>query len=553
MRSMMVVAITVAFLLPSAAVLQAEDAPKIRLNTIGYLPDREKKAAIAGECSQFTVVRIKDNAKVFEGAATGPVLNSDTNEQLYTADFSAVKEPGEYQLEVAGVGKSASFRVAADLYDKPFYTLMRGMYLWRCGTAVKGTHNGQTFSHVACHLDDAWLDAVTGQHERKDGTKGWHDAGDYNKYTVNAGVSVGAMFRAWEDFGSKIQRIRLDIPESGGKLPDFLAEMKWEIDWLLAMQAPDGSVYHKVSTKQFGGFILPEQETTPRYFTPWGSPATADFTAMTAQAARHFRAYDADYAERCLAAAKKSYEFLKAHPENHSPDQRGFSTGPYGTRDSDERLWAAAEIWETTGDADALGDVETRIRLAGAKFDRNWDWGEVKNLGLFTYLFSRRSGRDAALVAQVRQNLLETADAIVTIRNQHGYGRPLGAQYYWGCNGGVARQTLNLCAAYRVQQKPEYLDAALDAVNYLFGRNCYGRSFVTGLGDRPPMHPHDRRSGGDNVVDPWPGYLVGGPWPRATDWHDVQDDYRTNEIAINWNTALIYALAAFVEAAPSGK
>ena len=194
-----------------------------------------------------------------------------------------------------------------------------------------------------------------------------------------------------------------------------------------------------------------------------------------------------------------------------------------------------------------LADLETRIKSVQGQFDVNWDWGEVKNLGLFTYLFSKRDGRDEALVAKVRENLLSSADEIVQTRNAHGYGRPLGTLYYWGCNGGVARQTLNLCAAYRVSPKPEYLETALDAVNHLFGRNYYGRSFVTGLGDRPPMHPHDRRSGGDNVVDPWPGYLVGGAHPKATDWHDIQDDFRTNEIAINWNAALIYALAAFIE------
>jgi endoglucanase len=529
------------------SVTAAEEAPKIRLNSVGYLPAKEKKASIAAECSKFAVVRVKDNQKVLEGATTGPALNADTNEQIYTADFSAIKQPGEYRLEVTGVGKSAPFRVAGDVYNRPFYTVMRGMYLWRCGTAVKGTHNGNTFSHEACHMEDAWLDAVTGEHVRKEGTKGWHDAGDYNKYTVNAGVTVGAMFRAWEDFGPAIQKIRLDIPESGGKLPDFLAELKWEIDWLLTMQAPDGSVYHKVSTKKFGGFILPELEKEPRYFTPWGSPATADFTAMTAQAARHFRPYESEYADRCLEAAKKSYEFLKAHPENHNPDQTGFTTGGYGTRDADDRLWAAAELWQSTGDSDVLADLETRIKSVQGKFDVNWDWGEVKNLGLFTYLFSKRTGRDEALLAQVRDSLLATADEIVKTCNQHGYGRPLGTLYYWGCNGGVARQTLNLCAAYRLSPKPEYLETALDAVNYLFGRNCYGRSFVTGIGDLPPMHPHDRRSGADNVVDPWPGYLVGGPHPRATDWRDVQEDFRTNEIAINWNAALIYALAAFID------
>jgi endoglucanase len=67
------------------------------------------------------------------------------------------------------------------------------------------------------------------------------------------------------------------------------------------------------------------------------------------------------------------------------------------------------------------------------------------------------------------------------------------------------------------------------------------------LGDLPPKFPHDRRAAADNLGLPWPGYLVGGPNPRAADWHDIRDDYRTNEIAINWNGALIYALAACLE------
>lgn len=526
----------------------AEETPKIRLNTIGYLPGREKKASIAAPCSRFAVVRVKDGSKVFEGSVTGPVLNNDTQEQLYTADFSALKQPGAYQLDVPDVGRSAPFLVAADVYRQPFYAVVRGMYLWRCGMAVSGTHNGQVFRHDACHTDDAYLDFVTGQHVRTDGAKGWHDAGDYNKYVVNAGVTVGAMLRAWEDFNPQIRKVRLDIPESGGKTPDFLAEVRWELDWLLTMQASDGSVYHKVSTKNFGGFILPELEKTERYFTSWSSAATADFVAMTAMAARHFRPYELAFADRCLQAAKKSYDFLKAHPEDHRADLTGFRTGGYQTRDSDDRLWAAAELWETTGAADALSDLETRVRSVQARVDRDFDWGEVKNLGLFTYLFSKRPGRDQTLVTAVRESLLSTADVIVQTRNAHGYARPLGSVYYWGCNGSVARQTLVLHAAYRLSPKPEYLDTTLDALSHLFGRNCYGRSFVTGLGYRPPMRPHDRRSGGDKVDDPWPGYLVGGPHPRATSWADVQDDYRTNEIAINWNAALIYALAGFVDA-----
>jgi endoglucanase len=341
------------------------------------------------------------------------------------------------------------------------------------------------------------------------------------------------------------------------------------------MQADDGSVYHKVSTKRFGPFIMPEQETEERYFTPWGSEATAHFVGMTAQAARIFRPYDRAFADRCLAAAQKSYQFLKAHPDFHRPDPVDVHTGAYEIRKNGEisgrlngipnnRLWAAAELWETTGSRDALRDLETRIQDVHGQFNFEFDWDEVKNLGLMKYLSSQRPGRDPALVALVRSNLLALADVTVQNCRQHGYASPIGSLYSWGYNGFVARQTMILMAADRLTRnppgtvlhgaqllqpapdrlpgKPEYRAACQDALNFLFGRNYFGRSFVTGLGFNPPEHPHDRRCADGR--DAWPGYLVGGPNPKATDWQDAQDDARRNEIAINWNAALVYALAA---------
>jgi endoglucanase len=555
---MLVVGCSLVFIL-TLSVQAAAESLQIRLNTVGYLPGAEKHAAIAAPGTNFTVIRLSDNSTVFSGKVTGPVLNPDTQEQLGTADFSAVTRPGDYQLYVPGVGRSAPFHIATDVYREPYYTVMRGFYLWRCGTAVSATYHGETFAHAACHTNDAWLDYVGGGHTNKDGTKGWHDAGDYNKYTVNAGVTVGSLFRAWEDFGPQLRKVRLDLPESGGKLPDFLAEIKWEMDWLLTMQVPDGSVYHKLSTLGFGGFIPSELETANRYFTPWGSEATADFVGMTAQAARIFRPYDPAFADRCLQAAQLSYHFLKAHPEYHQADQTGFSTGAYEINEPNHhqngipqnRLWAAAELWETTGSSDALLDLETRIKAVHGQVDSDFDWDETKDLGLITYLFSQRPGRDPALVKLVRDNLLSVADNIVQTARHDGYNRPLGSRYFWGDNGGVARQTIILMAADRLSPgKHDYRAACLDALNHLLGRNCYGRSFVTGIGFRPPLHPHDRRDSGNYLDHPWPGYLVGGPHPKAGDWLDEQADYRTNEIAINWNSALVYALAACLETTP---
>ena len=58
-----------------------------------------------------------------------------------------------------------------------------------------------------------------------------------------------------------------------------------------------------------------------------------------------------------------------------------------------------------------------------------------------------------------------------------------------------------------------YRETCLDALNHLFGRNCYGRSFVTGLGFRPPMHPHDRRDSGEYCESSLA--RLSGRWPAS--------------------------------------
>ncbi len=519
----------------------------IRLNTVGFLPDTTKVATVAsGRPANFVIVDAATGSQVLVLPLAGPHFDADTEETFWIADFSAIQTPGRYRLTVAGMDESVSFTIAPGMFDPAFRTVTRAMYLWRCGTAVRGEHEGTVFEQKPCHLEDGWMDHATGEHVRRDGTGGWHDAGDHNKYVVNAAITVGSMLRAWEEFGAAIAAIRLDLPEAGGAIPEFLAEVKWETDWFFKMQADDGRVYHKLSTLNFGGMIMTDVEDTPRYFTDWSTAATAGFVATMAQMARAVEPFDAAYAARCLDAARRSYAFLAAHPAEHAADQSKFRTGRYPTPDPDDRLWAAAELWETTGDAPVLVDLEARIRSLGTRFDDDFGWGAVKNMGLITYLRSKRSGRDEALVKAVRKELIAIADQIVGRAQHGGYGRPLGSIYYWGCHGGVAMQTMLLQNAHQIAGRALYRTTALQAVDHLLGRNYFGRSMVTGVGGNPPMHPHCRRSAGDGIEPPWPGYLVGGPQKGARDWDDLVERFQVNEIAINWNGAMIYALAGFL-------
>ena len=518
----------------------------IHLNSLGFLPDQSKKASITGQTKSVVVKQVSDQKVVFQVKLSEPLFQKDVNQMVTVADFSGLSQQGNYYLETAEGIKSTGFEVSQRVYNQAFYTSMRAFYLWRCGTPVEGSHNGYHFAHEACHLDDGFEDYQNKPGAKRNGTGGWHDAGDYGKYVTNAGITVGMMFMAWDQFGEKLKKFSLDLPETAKGYPDFLKELKWETDWLLTMPYTDGSgkVSHKLTAKNFEPFCKPEDDKQKRYFTDWSSDAVANFVATMAQAARHFEPYDKIYSQKCLATAKLSYQFLKENPEEKRFVQGEFKTGGYQSGDKDDRIWAAAEMWETTGETAYLKDFEEQAKAMNFEIDEDWDWGDVSNLGMFQYALSKKSGKNPEILEAIRKNIIEGANSIVKNAHADVYGRPL-KRYYWGCNGTVARQVLNLQIANRIAPDPAFTATSLDAIAHIFGRNYYNRSYVTGLGINPAMNPHDRRSGSDQETEPWPGYIVGGGH-SATGWFDKEEDYRTNEIAINWQGALVFALAGFI-------
>jgi endoglucanase len=229
------------------------------------------------------------------------------------------------------------------------------------------------------------------------------------------------------------------------------------------------------------------------------------------------------------------------------PSTSQFSTGGYGdNNDNDERTWAAAEMWETTGEAAFLTDFESRVGKSQNAVQATFDWQNVGNLGIFTYLLSKREGRNPDLVTSLQSSLNTTADNLVRVATANTYGRPLG--YYWGANGAVARSAMNLAVANALAPDPRYVKAIVSGLDHLLGRNHYDQSQITMIGNNPPVHPHHRPSAADAVDDPWPGLLVGGQdTTMKYDWLDTQTAPNLNEIAVNWNGALVYAAAAMAQ------
>ncbi len=535
------------------------EAHPIRLNGFGYLPEAPKIATvIAPGGALFNVRSSADDSVVWNSMMGASMTDELTGDTLYQADFSEFCGLGSFYLEVPDLGRSASFTVGSNVYNDLLTQSMIGMYGQRCGTDVHISLDGDNWGHPACHQKDGSLHYLTGSDDTKASVGGWHDAGDYGKYTTNGAFAAGMLLAAWEQFQPVVSLLSLPIPEHGGPLPDFLAEVKWELDWLLTMPSPDGSggVPHKLTALAFEGFVMPESDLSNRFFTPVGTAATGDFVAVMAQAARIYQPYDPAFSDACLAAARLSYGFLQANSGPVVPSTPQFTTGGYGdSNDSDERIWAAAELWETTGEAAFLTDFESRVAKLQNPVSSNFDWQNVGNLGMFTYLLSKRDGRDPNVVASLQSSLIATVEVLVRLATSNSYGRPLG--YYWGANGAVARTAMNLWTANVLVPDPRYVSAIASGLDHLLGRNHYDRSQVTMVGNNPPVHPHHRPSVADTVTDPWPGLLVGGQdcpsgasncaTAQPYDWQDTESAPNLNEIAINWNGALIYAAAAMAQ------
>jgi len=555
----------------------------VKVDQVGYLPARPKLAIVTdpNATGAFAVVRSADGSRVLTGRLGPAGADPDTGDTVRVADFSALGQTGSFYLDVDGAGASHEFDVAPDVYAKVFYLAMRAFYGQRCGTAVDLAPAHPGYRHAACHVQgtrnpDALMHASSGGHGYLEATGGWHDAGDYGKYVVNSGITTGELLWAYETYTRRVGAVRLDIPESGNAVPDILDEVRWNLDWMLKMQDRDGGVWHKLTSERFGGFVMPDvDDGGPRYVIGSGAPpyksscATGDFAAVTAAAARAFSPFDPDFAAAALAASERAWRWVSLNPAVVFKNCCGVQTGEYGDAScADERLWAAAELFRTTGRAEynAYFTANQAAARPGLVAATPPSWQDVGTLALLTYAFATQPGADEAVRAQIRSDLLAAADAIVARTRASGYHVSLRpTDYVWGSNGVAANYGVLLALAHAVQPNPAYLDAAADDLHYLLGRNSFGLSWVTQTGRRPFHNPHHRPSGADANAEPWPGMLSGGPnryggdpvidampaTPPARRYKDDQASYASNEIAINWNAPLVFLLASLLaEPAP---
>jgi endoglucanase len=577
------ITIIICVFLPSFLMAQ-NGASKIRLNQLGFYPESQKIAVIPdGTESNFSVVSIPSGEVVFQSKSAGPNKSEFSPRLTRIADFSKVTKPGSYKLSVPGQGESYQFEIRPNIFCGLTKALIRGFYFQRMSTPLLPEYAGK-WSRAAGHPDrEVIVHPAAASPDRPAGTvistpKGWYDAGDYNKYVVNSGITMGTLLSLYEDFPAYFDTLKLNIPESKDQAPDILNEIAWNLRWMLTMQDPaDGGVYNKVTNADFDGMVMPSVCVTPRYVVPKGTAATLDFAAVMAQSSRIYGKFKKSFpglADSCIRSAEKAWAWAIGNPKvayDQNKMNREFTpvinTGGYGDFNfTDEFIWAAAELYTTT----KKSSYYTAVNMVPDTLLPLPSWGNVRLLGYYTLVRFEKRLTDGAEkdFPLIKERLIKAADKLSEGVTDRSYRTVMGRSardFVWGSNSVAANQGILLIYTYKLTGNKKYLEFALGNLDYILGRNATGYSYVTGIGDKTPMFPHHRQSEADGIADPIPGLLAGGPNPGKQDkcttytssipdesYTDNVCSYASNEIAINWNAPAAY-LAGAVEALFSKK
>ncbi|SPF04935.1 glycoside hydrolase family 9 protein [Streptomyces sp. MA5143a] len=567
-------------------VYEPDTGPRVRVNQVAYLPAGPKNATLVTEATAKLPWQLKNasGSVVARGSTRPRGVDASSGQNVHSIDFGSYRRSGTGFTLVVDGETSRPFDIDPSAYRKLRLDSLKYYYTQRSGIAIRDDLR-PGYGRAAGHLNAApnkGDDDVPCQpgvcDYTLDVTGGWYDAGDHGKYVVNGGISTWEVLSTYERSlyartgrTDKLGDGSLAIPESGNKVPDLLDEVRWELDFLLKMQVPQGKplagmAHHKIHDEQWTGLpLMPADDPQKRELHPPSTAATLNLAATAAQAARLYRPFDRAYAAKNLAAARTAWEAARAHPEMYASESDGTGGGTYADNNvADEFYWAAAQLYLTTGEkkyADfVLGSPVHTAEIFGPN---GFDWARTAAAGRLDLALvpNKLPGRD-----KVRQSVIKGADRYLATLQDHPYGLPYAPDknlYDWGSNHQILNNAVVIASAYDLTGASKYREGALQSMDYLFGRNALNISYVTGYGEANAHNQHARwyahqldpaqpnppagtLAGGANsgIQDPFAQGKLRGCVGQFCYIDDIQS-WSTNEHTINWNAALA-RMASFV-------
>jgi hypothetical protein len=538
-------------------------SPSIQVNQVGYLTAGSKTAFVGnwlGSAGSMPVdnllfeVRPAGSDRIVHEGRLLLVAKRDewSGNRVYRADFGEVKTAGRYELWIPRIGRSWPFAVSETVYEPVYRSVFRLFYHARNSIAITapwadsgwerpGGIPGELNALIHPSVGKSPLGRSEKPYSHVQVQRGWFDAGDYGQYVVNA-TPVWYAFGAGMDISQEsFAGDELGIPESGNGIPDIIDELEWGMDWLLSMQDPvDGGVYHRVAPLRWDN-SLPHLVSEPRFLFEKTTHATASFAAAAAIHARLLRPWKPERALVVLAASEAAWEFLgqtRQWPEEGKTYRNppGVHAGEYSDPSAiDNRLWAAAELYRTTGQKRFLDafkkllhgfrpDPTARVSFRAQGLAAYW----AMHFTLESHAsLPGHSANEAMerLKNELGSELLSAADWYSRKAAEHPFNAPMHQHKPytgWGTFAHSSQAALPLLQAWKISGDNEYRDLAASMSNPQLGANPQSICYITGVGWTSPMYPLSKLSQFSGQKRPMRGIPVNGPhyhlpalWPST--------------------------------------
>ena len=334
-----------------------------------------------------------------------------------------------------------------------------------------------------------------------------------------------------------------------------------------------GMVHHKIHDDDWTGLPLdPAADPKVRELHRPSTAATLNLAAVAAQGARLFDRYDAAFADRLLAAAPDRVGRRPGQPARSTrrPPTATRGGGPYDDSDvTDEFYWAAAELYLTTARGRSSADAVTGsplhhgrgLRRRRASTGATWPPSAAS-----TWPPCRTSCRDRRPGPAVGRSTAPTPCSASSGPSRGVSRTPRPTTYWaWGSNSQSsttwscsARPTTSAAGRSTSERRgrgdglPARAQRAQHLLRHRLRRRVLRRTSTAGgtphqLNPSCPHPPLGLASPAGQQRHPGPagaGAVARAAAPQFCYIDDI-NSWSTNEITINWNSALAW-VASFV-------
>jgi len=406
----------------------------------------------------------------------------NSGEKVREMDLSDLKT-GRYHIRVPGLGRSASFGVGGKGMRDLYFNTQRAFYHQRCGFALEEPFT--EFVKPACHLEvyesgrmveDKSYKPLPGE-QIHTYIGGYHDAADFDCFTYHLRATAQNL-DAYDMAPRVFKDGDLNIPERGNGIPDLLDEAEWALRFWREQQAADGAVpkgrcngqdSRRQNHVQWGPFGIFKPDPT----------SNLEYAATAASFARLYSKCDKALASVYLTSAVKAFDWAVAQPQDPKDESRNAFM-----------LWAAGALFRATGESrfNTLF-IENQGKNG---FRTHWSIAGLGPMLRWPYIRCEQPGTDKALVEKLKQDVITSANWQVEKSidaEAYRWGGDSSRGMGWGNANGGGRYADVQLRAWWLTGEQKYLDTACLNADFQLGCNPLSKTFITGMGARPPLHP----------------------------------------------------------------